>query len=975
VSCPDDNVLAALLDHSIGADALAVLEQHLDTCDRCRTVAALAVGSHRSALGSTSPAVAELSRDPEGLEGTTIDDRYRVMSPLGRGGMGTVYLARDIELGRDVAVKVHRVGSDEARLKREAVAMAQLAHPNVVTVFEVGAIDQATYVAMEYVRGTTLREWIAARRRPWRAVLAMLIDAGQGLAAAHAAGLVHRDFKPQNVLVGDDERPRVSDFGLVRVDATSIEEVQRAVGISIEATQAGSVVGTPAYMAPEQFEQPDVDARCDQYAFCAVAWEGLFGRRPFDGKTFEELHAAVARHELAPAPPSAVPDRVRRVLERGLAKAPSDRYPDMPTLLAALRRASAPRWRQRVSVAAVIAVVGIGAVGWRHASADGPCSAPSLGASWNVPQRLAVQAAFLWTGLPYADGAWTRAQQSLDQFATRWSAQGRDACLAYDVNHTDDSELHAARTACLDQGEQVFASVVDRLGEAATDRSVAAQAAQLVDVLPDLDACVRPSRSERVEPASRAQHVAFFTDLARVQSLVWAGHIEDAARGLDALAQAAHALGSKRADVDVGFLTGKVAELRGHSGDATQAYEHALWTAESIGYDERVAATALELLHVYGQQARDADAQRYRELARSAAERVGTPTARSRAARAIGKADLLAGRFDPAEHELTDALELARSRVPVDDYDVAAVLTDLGDLYYRRGQLPKAETVQREAIGLFAHAVGPDNPANGAALNNYGNTLADLGHNDEAADAYRRALAIRERVLGPDHPEVAQTLSNAAGIAAQQGKLDDARRDLDRALAIDEKALGPNHPSLAHVLFNLGELARMQGQLADAQGFHDRALALRRKTLGDHHPQVTESELALSQIALAQHDLAGARSECDAARESIKTSDAHNDELAASLDTCFGAVALESGQLATAAPLFEHALQLQSKGGGDPGALAVTRLALARALPASAASRALELARAARTELAQEGVFRKEELAEADRWLAAHRGK
>ena len=511
------------------------------------------------------------------------------------------------------------------------------------------------------------------------------------------------------------------------------------------------------------------------------------------------------------------------------------------------------------------------------------------------------------------------------------------------------------------------------MGSSAPDHSLATRVTQLVDALPDLETCVRPdSFALPAEPASHATYVAFLTEVARIDSLLSAGRIEDAARELAPVTRLAKDLGSKRAEARIAFLTGHIAEVQHRNADAVKAFESALWTAEATGYDELVAASAVEVLHTLGTDARDVDAQRFRELARAASERIGSSTARGRAARAIGQADLVAGRYDSAERELTDALALARSRVPADDFDIGVVLVDLGDLYYRRGQSAKAEPVQRQAIELYTRTVGPDHPALGTSYDGLGNSLADLGRYDEAAAAYAKALAIRERALGPDHPEVAATLSNAAGVAVQAGKFDDARRYLERALAIDDKILDPFHPSIAHVVFNLGEVARLQDAYADAVRFHARALEIRRKRLGDHHPAVAESYLALAEDAFAQHDAAAASRSCELARTTVAGSDVKNAELAAEIETCTGKALLETGQPARAVPLLEHALVLHRQSEGDPGELAALELELARALPASAVSRAVELVRAARTAFEHEGAFRRRELAAADAWLRAH---
>src|SRR5580692_2461113 len=317
-----------------GGAGFAALELHIDSCASCRkVVAALAAGSRTA----TVPPFAGI--DPMLAAGAIVDGRYEVRRELGRGGMGVVYLAHDRKLGRDVALKLHRAGSGGGtidRLEREAMAMARLAHPNVVAVYEVASVDDRMYVAMEYVRGQTLRGWLATARS-WREIVAMVGTAGRGLAAAHAAGLVHRAFKPENVLVGDDGRPRVGDFGLARSDRArvAVDPTQLATAD----TDTRGISGTPAYMAPEQLCGDPVDARCDQFAFAVVAWECLYGERPFRGATLAALLEAIERQHL-PASSRRVPEAVRGVIARGLATAPEDRFADMPALLAALDRAA-----------------------------------------------------------------------------------------------------------------------------------------------------------------------------------------------------------------------------------------------------------------------------------------------------------------------------------------------------------------------------------------------------------------------------------------------------------------------------------------------------------------------------------------------------------------------------------------------------------------------------------------------------------
>ncbi len=272
--------------------------------------------------------------------------RFTILRSLGAGGMGVVYEAHDPDLGRKVALKLMIGDGPEARarLRREAQAMAQVTHPNVATVHEVGEVAASVYVAMELIEGETLGAWLSTPR-DWPERLRMLLAAGEGLAAAHAAGLVHRDFKPSNVMVGADQRPRVLDFGLVR--SAAIEERDASPATTTPArsgarelgsplTRVGSVMGTPAYMSPEQLSGAEVDARSDQFSFCVCAFEALLGASPFPAETITELRASIREGPRVPARGS-LPARVSSIILRGLDPDPANRWPSMDALLTALR--------------------------------------------------------------------------------------------------------------------------------------------------------------------------------------------------------------------------------------------------------------------------------------------------------------------------------------------------------------------------------------------------------------------------------------------------------------------------------------------------------------------------------------------------------------------------------------------------------------------------------------------------------------
>ncbi|MDP2270538.1 MAG: protein kinase [Archangium sp.] len=327
--CPDENELTQFARG--GARELPALEAHLDGCERCRRAVAAAASEQ------TLPGQVPSHELTPGLR----VGRYEIERELGRGGMGVVYQARDVTLDRRVALKLLHARRDEAaqaRLLREAQVMAKLAHPNVVPVFELGEWRNDLYLVMELVTGVTLEAWLKRAKHRRSDILEHFMQAGRGLAAAHAAGVVHRDFKPANVLVGLDDRVRVTDFGLSRPGpALELPATNSAV-----VTRDGAIVGTLAYMAPEQLDGKTADERSDQFSFCVALIEALAGQRPFKGETWSELAVSLGEK---PRFGTGIPAQLRGVLRKGLEQNPAHRYASMTALLNAIERAQNVGWR------------------------------------------------------------------------------------------------------------------------------------------------------------------------------------------------------------------------------------------------------------------------------------------------------------------------------------------------------------------------------------------------------------------------------------------------------------------------------------------------------------------------------------------------------------------------------------------------------------------------------------------------------
>jgi tetratricopeptide (TPR) repeat protein len=738
--------------------------------------------------------------------GTELSGRFTITRAVGAGGMGTVYVARDQTLGRDVAVKVHHASGGATRLRREAIAMARLAHPNVVTVFEVGEIERRPFVVMELITGLTLRAWIAEAPRTWREILVMLIAAGEGLAAAHAAGLVHRDFKPENVLVGEDGRARVGDFGLAReLDSREIDEptTERAATDKLMSpmTQTGAVLGTPAYMAPEQFAGAPVDPRADQFAFCVTVWEALWGQRPYPGATFELVHAAIEADARTPMPHgSKVPIAVRTVLERGLAKDPDKRYPTMRALLDALHHTLRRRRALAIGGGATLAVAAIGVAFVLTRSSEAPViSCDGAGAEIgtfadDVPAELRA------LGQPEAAN---RVEMSLRAFVADYRATAKTAC---ESSRDWSPELAAKSHTCL----QVSGRAA-QLSMAADQVSVAnlPSLIQTATRLRSLHKCIEPTYLAllRPVPSDPAQLEQLITARAELEAAVddFSEHGRQALEAHLAKLTASPAHDDPTVAAGITYVRGVLARDTGKVIDAEKRFADAYYAARAIDDDDIAIASLINLIAVTTDGLPD-----------HAAQETWMRTALADAERMTARAPQLAARI----------------------YANVAHYADLS------GDLEHTKTWTAKARGLLVD----HDPLVSDVLALEGSIQLETGHTDDGAKTYAKAIELEQNRLGPDHVRIAMMQSDFASQLLAGSRENDAMLVSQKAFAIISKLADRDDPIVADAKLTLGAIFVQLDQDAKAAPLLQEAKTAYIATYGARSPAVAKVDINMSVI-------------------------------------------------------------------------------------------------------------------------------
>jgi len=788
--------------------------------------------------------------------GRLLAGRYTVLDFLGQGGMGMVVAAYDSRLDRRVALKLLRHGEkgstggdEQARLVREAQAMAQLNHPNVLAVYDSGTLeDGALFIALEYVQGQTLRQWATRQPRTWRQVLEAYLAAGRGLAAAHVAGLIHRDFKPDNVLVGQDGRVRVMDFGLARTRSAGVAPSQApmvlttgAVPPSDTLTVAGSLMGTPRYMAPELLlQRQPADVRTDVFAFCVALYEALYGQQPFAGNTFEELARAHGEDQVKPPPAaSEVPAWVARIVLQGLKAKPSERPGSMDEVLAALEDDPEARRRARTrAVALALGLLVLGAVagwGWVRQQAQAPACGQMerrLAGIWDEPMKEKVRQALLGTGVAYAEDTSQRVATVLDGYAGAWVRMRTEVCEAGAQEQSAQPHgLEALRESCLERRRSQLRALTELLASG-PDKALVDRAVQAAQSLPGLEYCadaqaLLASVPPPEEPALRAQVEALQQQVDRLGALYEAGRYPEGLQRGEQLLKQVEPVPYAPLHARALYAMALLREGTGDYAGAREAARQSIRLAAQ-GKDARQMAMAWsQLLFVVGvRQERNQEALQLMLPLEAAAELAADDLVRADADNTLGNIFEQLGQHEESRQRHERALALREKRLGPEHPHTGLSLSNLGRALHGLGRYEEARQLHERSLALREKALGPDHPNNSLSLNNLGLALQGLGQYEEAKRLHERALALRQKALGPDDPLSANTFIYLGGALTRLGRYEEARQRFEHGLALREKALGPTHPRLALALLGLGELHLARGKPGEALAPLERAVAL-----------------------------------------------------------------------------------------------------------------------------------------------------
>lgn len=746
--------------------------------------------------------------------GPTVIGRWHLLGRLGRGAMGTVYEAYDPKLDRKVAIKVlHSMAPDleaarRARLHREAQAMARVQHRNLVEVYDVFADEPQPYVVMELVAGTTLRAWQEVGKRGWREIVRAYVEAARGLAALHNVGLVHRDFKPDNAMIGEPGRVRVVDLGLVF--AERIDEGQ-TLPLPSPLTRDGLLVGTLSYMSPEQLQGKQSDARSDEFGFCAALYEAIYSACPYVGDNPETLLTNMQSRRPAFAPnPRKAPRWLGRVLQKGLAFQPEQRFADMKALIEALERGLARRRWFAVGASAA-ALLSAFVLILAHRSPD-PCQAidAELDGAWDATQEQDLRRIFLAQKTPQVDREWSNLSSSIHASRDQWMRLRRQTCP--ELREAAPAPSALERSRCLEEARLFMKRLADGYVQATS-----------VEVF--------HARAAAAELAARVQHCAQITP----------GSSTPSRSELDVPIQAA-------------LIAAEAEQVMGRLPQAQVSAETAVELAEQADLDTARAEALHRLGRIVGQRRRATEALGHLHAASRAATRANHTAVRMDAGLFAAKLKILdLGTTEGLNAEILD-LEDTLVGLQRAGHDVRARRAELDEVlgfaanlrgetsasinhFARalRGRCEPMGTNWSSACPGLSDIVIPDgflehadNPIDAIrAHNNLAMAVAEVPvHQDCAETIYRRALALSDRHLGTLHPVSVDIRFDYSEHLGRQERTDEQEEVLSPVLDASALQFGEDSVPVANALLNLATIAADRDDLAGAEALVHRALAI-----------------------------------------------------------------------------------------------------------------------------------------------------
>jgi serine/threonine protein kinase len=732
---------------------------------------------------------------------------YRLDKLLGRGGMGEVHLGYDERLDRRVAVKVLREGRrDEGRartlMEREAKALARLSHPNVVHVYEVGEHDDQTFIAMEYVEGRTLRAFVQQDPRPsWREIVAVFIEAGRGLFAAHQVGIVHRDFKPDNVIIGTDGHARVLDFGIARLGR---DETARpgSAGAPTNDTATSGVVGTLRYMPIEQFLRNGEGPASDQFAFCVALYEALWASDPFASETLAHRVLLVEEERFA-APPRGQAERALwPIVRRGLRAKIEDRWPDMRSLLDALERVLARR-RRRALWALGASLLGVGVVLGGLGPSEDPCAdlEQELGETWDPIRGDQLEATLRELA---SERVAAIARETIDGWYRQWTEERLELCR---TRGSLPEQTHADRLACL----EVQRSEVDSLVESLEPRSPAPLSRAFAN-LPDSEVCRSAAwlRLEQPNPAIAAEVQGLREQIARAAGQRRAGRLQGSRALLEPTRARAHELGFVPLQIESDLGWARLLLDSGELEAGAALLEATTVEAEVIGHDWVITDGRTVLVAANVELDRIERAKLWLALARAVHRRVGSPPEDLVPVTWLAaRIELIEGRPERARELLEPLIaELPATAHPSAYYELLAdVRSELGD---SEGALQALLDGHERAVRDW----GADYPDTLRSLPALGLTLMSAGRADEARPVLEAAVEGLSAL--PDEPDLVVAQLALGKLELDRGSLELAKQWF---LAAEQTLLDRNigdPMQLANVDLALGVIAHLGGDYDQA---------------------------------------------------------------------------------------------------------------------------------------------------------------